>query len=184
MPKQAMTERLPSFVLTLRIIVVSLVQGLLVFLAVAVFQRVRAPGVGFAVLFDPLTLAAIVAAIAAVAVQPLVAGLLVSRSRQKIAEGTWDPPGGHSAADSFIDAGDRGRLMVVYQVRTIISCAILEGAAFLAGIALLIEGSLIGLGIALVLAVLIALRFPFQQQVTAWIEAQLRLIDDERGFER
>jgi len=184
MPKKVLNEHLSSFVLTLRIIVASLVQGLLVFLAVAVYQRLVAPEVGLAVVFDPLTIVSIVVAFAALIAQPLVAGLIVSRGRQRIADGTWKPPGGQTVADSYIDKGDTGRLMAVYQLRTIVSCAILEGAAFLAAVVVLLEGSLICLGIAVGLMISVACRFPFQNLVAAWIEEQLRLIDDERGFEQ
>jgi len=184
MPQKVMKERLPTFVMTLRIIVAALVQGVLVFLAVAVYLRVTAVAVGFTTSLGPLSLAAVVASMAALFVQPFLARWIVTTSRQKIAEGTWNPPGGQSPADSYIDTGDTGRLLSVYSMKTIVSCAILEGAAFFATTAVLMEGTLICLGIALALAISIASRFPFQKQVATWIEQQLRFIDDERGFSR
>lgn len=184
MPQKVMNERLPAFVMTLRIIVGALVQGVLVFLAVAIYLRVTAEGVGFTTSLAPISIAAVVVSLAALFVHPFLARWIVTSARHKIAEGTWNPPGGQSPADSYVDTGDTGRLLAVYQVKTIVSCAMLEGAALFATIAVLMEGSLICLGIALALAISIAARFPFQQQVATWIEQQLRLIDDQRGFSR
>ncbi|MBX3412055.1 MAG: hypothetical protein KF708_05000 [Pirellulales bacterium] len=184
MPQKVMNERLPAFLMTQRIIVGALLQGTLVFLAVAIYLRVKEPEVDFTLGLSPISVAAVVVAILVVLAQPLVARWLVARSRQQIADGTWNPPGGHSPADSYIDTGDTGRLMAVYQTKTIVSCAMLEGAAFFATIAVLMEGAIICLVVAVALMVAIAARFPFERQVSEWIEQQHRLIDDARGFTR
>ena len=77
-----------------------------------------------------------------------------------------------------------GKLFGVYQTKTIIGAAMIEGAAFLNLVAYLLEGNPITLGLGLGLAVVIAALFPSPSRVANWIEQRLRLMDDNKMLAR
>jgi len=100
-----------------------------------------------------LTYLAIAFALTAVLVRLFVPGMIVARARRQIAQGAWQVPlrdqpqsrysqtmQGQSAR--FIEqTGDAGQLSVVFQTRTIVAGALLEGAAFFALISYLLGRS-------------------------------------------
>lgn len=65
---------------------------------------------------------------------------------------------------------DVGSLCATYQTLLIISMAIIEGAAFLALIAYLVDGNVLTLGAALVLLAVLLAKFPTVSRVERWIE--------------
>lgn len=68
----------------------------------------------------------------------------------------------------------------IYQSQLIISAALLEGPAFLALIAFLIEGSPASLGLALFLFIMLALKMPSGPRIERWISNQQQLLERER----
>ena len=80
--------------------------------------------------------------------------------------------------------GDAGQLFVVFQTRTIVAGALLEGTAFFALITYMIERSPLALTLAVLLILGVAVHFPTRSGVIRWIEDQLRLVERERQFGR
>lgn len=74
------------------------------------------------------------------------------------------------------------KLGETYKLNTILAAALLEGPAFLALIAFMLDGSVLGLALALVLLLGILSLFPFPGRMPRWVENQLQLIDDSRGL--
>jgi hypothetical protein len=64
----------------------------------------------------------------------------------------------------------------VYQTQMIVSCAVLEGAAFFNLIGVIIDGQLWSFGVVALLLVLMAISFPTYERVDAWADEQLRLL--------
>jgi hypothetical protein len=79
-------------------------------------------------------------------------------------------------------SGDAKRLAMAFHTKTILSCALLEGAAFLALIAVMIEHHLAGLVVAAVLLTAILSHFPSPPGVTEWIDERLRQVDELRNL--
>ena len=71
-------------------------------------------------------------------------------------------------------------LAQLYQTQLIVGAALLEGAAFFAGIAFMLERDPIAAGMALVLLAVLAARFPTRDRIEAWLEQQLGLLQEER----
>ena len=87
---------------------------------------------------------------------------------RQIATGSWQPP----AARPGSFATDIGKLLAVRLNTLIVAMALLEGAAFFACIAYLLEGqavALVAVGVALALMLV---RFPTEARVRAWLEQQ------------
>ena len=117
----------------------------------------------------------------------IVPGVLVAQGRRRIATGQWSLPEGAGDGDdaAFIEeTGDAGRLLGLYQTRTIIASALLEGVAFFAIIVYLITQSMVGLAVAVAMILGLAFHVPTRSGVVHWIEDQLQLIRQERQFGR
>jgi hypothetical protein len=63
-------------------------------------------------------------------------------------------------------------LLAVYQMRTIIAAALLEGAVFFMAVAYLLEGHVLALGLGALLALAVAAHFPTAAGVAAWVDEQ------------
>jgi hypothetical protein len=185
-----LVQRLKPAIMTLRIIVVALATGVVAFAVTAIVIRVQqavAPANDTAEL---LTTLGIVAAPVAFLLSRFVPGLIVATSRRQIASGQYGSPaesnphqtGGPQS--SLRQLGDDGKLFTVYQTKTIISAALLEGAAFLNIVAYLLGGSPIALGLGLLLALAIVALFPRNSRVVEWIEGQRRLMAEEKLLAR
>jgi hypothetical protein len=174
-------------VIAVQIIVGALMAGILFFLAIALVVRpptkllpLSAPGV--------ITMIAIGFAGLLVILRPLVLRILVARARRQILAGTFRAPGvqpgGTAGTNTGFNAGlppgDAGSLMAVFQGKIIVGAAMLEGGAFFAAIAYLVEGGPIALALAVVLWLGIAAHFPNLPRVIGWIERQLEWLDQER----
>jgi uncharacterized membrane protein len=80
----------------------------------------------------------------------------------------------------FQRTGDAGRLMIVYMTTTIMAGAILEGAVFLLLVAYMVEQQVVSLAVAVAILAALAAHVPWQSRVFAWIDGQLRRLDEER----
>jgi hypothetical protein len=185
-----LAQRLKPAIMTLRIIVVALVTGVVAFAVTAIVIRmlqVAAPANGAAGL---LTTLGIAAAPVALLLSRFVPGLFVAKARGQIASGQFGLPSESNLAQSggpqssLGQFGDDDKLFTVYQTKTIISAALLDGAAFLNIVAYLLGGSLIAIGLGLLLALAIASLFPRESRVVDWIEAQRRLMTEEKLLAR
>ena len=85
-----------------------------------------------------------------------------------------------SAEDLIARTGDAGRLMQLLLTKTIVGCALLEGATFLLLVAYLAEGHIASLWCAAVLILAVAAHLPTRWGVVAWIEGQLRRLERQR----
>lgn len=172
-----------------QIIVGTLVTGALVFLVIAYVlggQRVEAGQDGQPI----VTYTAVAFAVMALLARLIAANAICARNRQRIIDRTWQAPQppqyaqdaeGRSA--KFLDeTGDAGKLFCIFQTKTIVSTALLEGAAFMGAVTYLIEANRIALIVAVAMIVAVAVHFPSRSGVVRWIEGQLRIIEEQRRF--
>ncbi len=88
--------------------------------------------------------------------------------------------GGPSEPKQLDPAGYTGKLAPLYQTQLIIGAAVLEGGAFFAAIAYMMERNPLALVTAGVLLGALAARFPTSGRVNAWLDRQLGLLREER----
>ena len=174
-------------VFTIQIIVTALTAGCLFFMAIAVFlvQTGQAPA-GNNELTPITTYMAVGFAGVAIVLRMVVPKMIESAGRKRIADGTWQVPttGQQQAqiAQLVERLGDAGKLLGVLTTRTIVGGAILEGSAFFALIAYLIEQSPIALAAAIVMIIGVALNFHTRSSAAHWIEDQLAAVEQLRQF--
>ncbi len=101
---------------------------------------------------------------------------IVIAQRRRIANGTWKMQGRPEDAP----VTDAGKLAVVYLTKTIVGCALLEGACFVALFAFMMDGHLIGPVVAALLLLGVLAHFPTPGRVSDWVTDQLRLLEEER----
>jgi hypothetical protein len=177
-------DEIGRLVRPLQIIVPALVVGCLFFLAVVAFFIPPSEPAPHHALMGYVGLGFVLAAL--IAREIAVRGI-VGRGRRRIRAGTFPPPAnspvpGLSSQEFLARTGDAGLLSIVYQARTLVGAAILEGAAFLM-LSLFMMGRqpwTVALAIALIAGV--ALHFPTRASVCQWIERQLRLMSEERDL--
>ncbi len=122
-------------------------------------------------------------AFVALILRMVVPGFLVSKGRKLIARGTLQLPSGGLSPNmvgSLERAGDAGKLWMALQTSTIVSAALLEGAAFFALIAFLAEQSPLSFMIAIALIVGVILHIPTRSRIIQWTEDQLTQLEQER----
>jgi hypothetical protein len=165
-----------------QIIVASLLAGCLTFMGIAIVLVQRKVAGEFQDLPDVIIWLPVGFAVVACFVQFIVTKQTTAHARQAIAEGTWRYPGGGdtSMADYFAQTGDAGRLFVVFQMRTIVAAAILEGAAFFSLVIFLVGGNGIPLVTAMFLVGRLLLLLPTRRRVFHWIEDQLLHVERQR----
>lgn len=153
-------------VLTMRIIVIALLNGILVFMGIAVFTRANgqmpaAP--------DPpmLTYLAFALAVPTALGALLVPRVIDAAAVKRLAKG-------HATSDA-------GSLVGVFQQRLIVRSALFEAPAFFSLIAYMIEGQWPTLVIAGLMAFGIATGFPSISRMRAWLEDQTERVAAERA---
>ena len=153
-------------VMTMRIIVIALLNGILMFVGIAVY--VRASGQAAPPPDVPLlTYIAFLFAVPMVLAALFVPGIIEAAAIQKVAK-----------AGSNTDIG---ALLSIFQQRLIIRAALFEAPAFFALIAYFIEGQWPTLVVAGVMALGIASNFPSVSGVQAWLEDRRERIAAERA---
>ena len=171
---------------TTQIMVAGLVVGCLFFSAIAVFLVLtdRAPAGGGD--FPFLTYTGMGFAGTAIVARVVVLRIIETRARKRIAVGTWQVPTSSQqpAQAKWVELveriGDRGKLLIVLHIRTIVGAALLEGTAFFILSANLIERSPLALVVAIVLIIGVGLHFPTRSSAAHWIEDQLDAIEQLR----
>lgn len=148
--------------LTMRIIHGALCLGVLIFLGIALYHRLQG---GMHSSPPLLTYLAAGWAVVTLGVVGIVSGVIDKSWRRQMAQGKWPretPP----PSDPYI------RWVLLYQTRLIIRMGFLEGAAFLAVIAYLIEGQALSLGLAGGLLLVMFILFPTRVGIDSWVETQ------------
>lgn len=179
-----------------QIIVLALAVGVVVFLALAIVlvaqgtfgpgaDDLNAPAPENGEMLFVMDLTLILFLIGNMIARMIVPGLIVAQQRRKIVSGQSIPPAGPGAenlASSIERMGDAGRLMGVYQVKTIIAAALLEGTAFFAIIVFIVTQSMIGLAVAILMILGLMFHIPTRSSVIHWIEDQLAIVQQERSL--
>lgn len=187
MPDTSWHEEVGSRVTSLKIIVGALLVGAAGFLTVAVVLvrlGILEPSEELAWVMNLVLILFLAGDLTAWFVVP---NMIVSQGRRKIAAGSWSLPEGPQMANtaSFIErTGDAGRLFVVYQTKTIVAAAILQSVGFFGIVVYMITSSMVGLVVAIVMTLGLAMHFPNRYGVIQWIENQLQLIEQERQSRR
>jgi len=176
-------EHVGRRVRTLQIIVGGIAAGCLVFMVVAIVvgQQMAAAGAGQGL--EVLTFVAFGFTAMVLAARAVVPAIMVRRGRQAILRGEspvgWRfPEQAASMADFYEKTGDAGKLMMLYQAKTIVAAALLEGPAFFALLVYLLSQDPVALALGGFLIVGLVLHFPTRSGVIRWIEDQLHRIED------
>lgn len=184
LPTNELAAKLASSVRTLQVIVLAVAMGALVYLVWVIVQPapVQANVRSFSMM--SWAFAAIV-----VAARLLVPPVFLPFARRQIAEGKGDrwtvQPIGKEGPLAAL--GEAGQLYGVYATQTIIGVALIEGALFLSIFTYSQGRQVIDLAIGLALLIAILAHFPTPSRVAAWIDDQLRRLENERQawqFER
>lgn len=148
-------------VLVMQIIMAALAMGVVSFMGIAIFIRFsqqQAPPE-----MPVLTYIALGYTPIALLLQAILPGMMAGARTQT-------PERLEGLAGKGDEVPAVGSLCARYQALLIISLAIIEGAAFLALIAYLIDGNLLTLGAAVVLLAVLLAKFPTLGRVERWIE--------------
>jgi hypothetical protein len=145
---------------TIQIMAAAIVAGVGMFLIIVLTLR----GQGPAPAASPILLyVGIVFGVAALAARLVVPNLLVAARRRQL-------PGSSSSRD----------LLGLFQLRTIVGMALLEGAAFFLVIVYLLDGSQLALLLSILGVVIVASQFPTRSSIDRWLARQRELIEQEQ----
>lgn len=169
-------QQIAGVVRTSQIIVSALAMGVVTFAVVVVFFVSGGP----AAKGNLLTLLAIVFAGAALVLGFVIPQFVTAANRRKIAAGTWPS----SPNQGPVPDSDTGKLALTYPAKMIVAAALFEGGCFFALTVYMIERQPLSLVAAAVLLLCLLAHFPTLGRVEAWIEEQLRRVEDERRFSR
>ena len=167
---------------TLQIIAAALLMGVTTFFAIALFIRfgqANAQGLGAPGRLPVITYMACVFWLANLVLAALIPRIQTRTALRQIANGTWQPPGGTQVGgDSILH-----KLLMVRQTTLITSLAILEGGAFFACIAVIVEGQLLAIGVVVGSVLLMLAQFPTEQRIQRWLESQASGFADMRQID-
>lgn len=179
MLSDAQREYARTAVRTIQIIVCALAAGVIVFLGVTIFvipRTARAAPPDKPI----LTYTSIGMAVAVIAAWLIVPNVVTAGMRRSIIGGKSDDWGLVKNLPNAAELGDVVPLAVAYQTRTIVAAALLEGAAFFATIAYMIERQPIALVVAIVFALLILSQIPTLSRFESWLETESNGIEQMR----
>ena len=177
-------DELTPQVRTMQIIVAALFLGCFFFLVIAVATNLdQKPVIDLTV----IACIALVFAFSTLAIRAFLPGIVVAQGRKKILESQYQSeqtaqegnvPAAISAWEKEVDEAQS--LAGLYQTKTIIGGALLEGPTFFLLISYLAEQSLISLIAAIILMLFLIASIPTKSRVQTWIEDQIRLLHEER----
>lgn len=177
-------EELAPVTRQLQIIVGALVAGTVSFLAIVLVMTANKAIERLQADLPIMTFVALAFAASAVLARVIAPRIIVTQGRRKILRGTWQPPQGPAASArtaAFLErTGDAGKLAMLLTTRTIVAAAILEGAAFFALVAYMLERSPLSLIVAVALILALILHIPTCSRTVHWIEEQLNLLRQEQ----
>lgn len=181
MPTNQTPQRLDQKVHVMQIIVGALMAGVVSFAAVAIVMGNGKQGGGNSL----ISLVAAGFALVMLATRVVIGPVIINANRRRIANGTWQAPRAEDGSTLFpSDATDADRLLAVFQLVTIVQCALPEGAAFFNLVAYIVDHQMWSLAIVGVLMLWMSSSFPTRDSVANWIGRQLELIELERGQPR
>lgn len=181
-----------------QIIVIALIMGVLFFLAIITLvvpplvnpaPALPVEGAGEAAIAGPgnsplvvITYLAVAVGLADLVLSFVIPKLNTDQARRRLAQKgpSASTTGVPSESKQLGPAGDTGKLPPIYQTQLIVGAAMLEGGAFFAAIAYMLDRNPIALVTAIVLLCVLASRFPTSNRVTAWLDRQLGLLQEER----
>ena len=170
----------PQRLRTMQIVAGTLLMGVLIFLGIVLYLvLVQNQGVGTAPPGD-LPLLSLLAVAFFVIQAPLsfvVPRFLIQAALRQIASGGWKLPPGANATDLGTDAS---KLLAVRQTSLIVGLALVEGTAFFACIAYLLEAQPWVLAIILACVLLMMVNFPTEGRVRSWLAGQADQLDQLR----
>ena len=178
-----------NVLLTTRIIVAALAAGSLAFLVMAVvLSQHDAKGAPAQQGLLPISLVALAMLVPMLGARLVVPGLIVAQGRRKIVaqarEALAGAKGGRAVERRQLETALRPQdFYPLFQARTIVAGALLEGATFLLLAAHLVERSPWTLAAATALIVGILLHMPITGRVAAWLDEQMRLARNELDFQ-
>jgi len=191
-------DALQPIIRTCQIIVGAMIMGVATFLAIALFVTQVAVnpappppggGAGGAAIAAPgdsslpvITYLAVASGLIVLVLSFVVPKINIARACRQIALAgpIATTEGVPSEPKQLYPAGYTGKLAQLYQTQLIIGAAMLEGAAFFATIAYMLERNPIALATAIVLLGALVARFPTSDRVNAWLDRQLGLLQEER----
>ena len=154
-PRSIEWENRDQTITALQIVVGALSAGLLVFCAIVVVRNTFK----LTNQLDPMTLVGggffLIGSLLSFIVPSAIAGASVSRV--------------HSDSQDLSSQDQAQRLFAAFQVKTIVGCALLEGAGFFNLIVYMTQASILSIVCAVVCVALIAARFPTRSHVLHWI---------------
>jgi hypothetical protein len=100
----------------------------------------------------------------------VIPGLQTRNGLKSIGSVGRPAPGGANPASFSTDAN---RLLALRQTTLITSLALLEGAAFFAGVSYLLEGRVFVLAVVVVALLQMLMNFPTEYRVRTWLETQI-----------
>jgi hypothetical protein len=170
-------EELPKRVRAMQIIITALTLGCVFFFGIAFFVASSMPQNTGSNLITYIALGFAVLAIGPRLVVPLV---MVSAGRRKILHVLQEKKG-DTQSKGFENLEDEAgcQLLAIFQGKTIISGALIEGPTFFLLVAYLVEHSPLALAAAGIMVVILALHFPTVDRTANWIEGQLQLLKEE-----
>lgn len=174
MPDETTQDEIAPPLRIMQIIIAALCMGVVTFGVILVVgdMAVEEPELG------ALTLASIGMAVVNGCLSLVLPSLLVSQGCRKIADGTWQQANPQNAVPDT----DSGKLVAVYQTTLIIGAALVEGAAFLALAAYMLEGHWAAVVVAGVCLLVMAARIPTRTRLETWLDDQLRRVKEQRQF--
>ena len=168
-----------SVVRTLQIIVGAMAGGVLMFLAVVLFLVSKNAQPAPASL-PVLTYIAVGMSVVIGIAWLIVPGVIVGRMRQSLLNGNSSDWGLVKNMPNAAELGDVVPLAAIYQTRTVIRAALLEGTAFLACIAYMLEHQAIALAIAGLLLLMILSQIPTVSGLESWLDDELATVQQMR----
>lgn len=159
----------------MQMIVVAMALGIVIFLAVAEFSPIeRSEEQDADDSWAMLTIVAVVAGVMSLPMGLLLPTVIVKVGRDKIAHASTHATGDSPGSDTS------GQLQHLFQIRVFATVAVFEGAAFLAGVAYLLEHQVPALIVAGAMIVCILIQAPTHDRFRHWVENQSRRIDEAR----
>ncbi len=176
--RQQLPDSVDAVTRTTQVIVCALAMGLLTFSGFAIFKRMdQQPEDGIFLIIG------VVFAAMAIVMRFVVPPLIVSAQRKQIAGMLPDVSREPFAEDQQqADSEAFRQLYGLFQLKTIIAAAILEGAGFMNLIAYMNEGQMTSLIVAFVVMALVLMLFPTRSGVENWIEGEIATIEQVRHF--
>lgn len=176
---------IPKSTRVMQIIVGVLIQGVVMFLAIVLFigEAENPQGGKPEILGIPtITFVATVMGASCLVASVVAPRLMVDGPLRRLAKSgasTTTKPG-PKQVDPAIEAV---RLLPLFQTQLIVGAALLEGGAFFAGIAYMLEHQYLALGVAGVLLAALIARFPTVDRVNGWLDEKLAHLEQIRRNE-